>query len=63
MSDGVDRTYLFIDGGYLRECYREAMIDFFGKEGELDFMAVKNHNGGNIRPRNNAGRVFFIGRT
>jgi uncharacterized LabA/DUF88 family protein len=31
-----DRTYLFVDGEYLRQKHRQAMLDFFGVEGDLD---------------------------
>ena len=34
--------YAFVDGGYLREYYREAMRAFFGEEGALDFNLVRN---------------------
>jgi hypothetical protein len=44
----ADDTYLFIDGEYLRQIHREAMRDFFGKDGELDIHEAK-HQAGAIR--------------
>jgi hypothetical protein len=41
----ADDTYLFIDGEYLRQIYREAMRDFFGTDGELDIHAAKRPAG------------------
>lgn len=35
-------TYLFIDGEYLRQIHRQAMLDFFGVEGELDLSEPKD---------------------
>jgi hypothetical protein len=35
------KTYLFIDGAYLRARYREAMRGFYGQDGELDLGAVQ----------------------
>jgi len=34
-------TYLFIDGGYLRRNYAEAVRPWFGSDGEIDFRQVK----------------------
>jgi hypothetical protein len=31
-----DETYLFIDGEYLRQSYRDAMHSMFDKDGDLD---------------------------
>jgi hypothetical protein len=45
-------TYLFIDGGYLRERYREKMTNFFGVEAELDFAAILRSV--------NAKRAFYL---
>jgi uncharacterized LabA/DUF88 family protein len=36
-------TYLFIDGNYLDQAYKSLIEPFFGKPGELDFMAVRGH--------------------
>jgi len=35
-----DRTYLFIDGEYLRRIHREAMQSFFGADGDLELSAL-----------------------
>jgi len=35
-----DRTYLFIDGEYLRQRHREAMREFFGVDGELELSPI-----------------------
>ena len=44
----ADDTYLFIDGEYLRQIHRQAMLDFFSVEGELDIFEAKR-NAGAIR--------------
>ncbi|SRR6266699_6895829 len=38
-------TYLFIDGEYLRQIHRQAMLDFFGVDGELDILEAKREAG------------------
>jgi hypothetical protein len=40
----ADDTYLFIDGEYLRQIHREAMRDFFGKDGELGSRPARNRH-------------------
>jgi hypothetical protein len=45
-------TYLFIDGEYLRRIHRQAMLDFFGVDGELDTLEAKREAG--------ALRAFFL---
>jgi uncharacterized LabA/DUF88 family protein len=47
----ADRTYLFIDGEYLRRRHHEAMASFFGVHGELDIFPLKRESG--------ARRVYF----
>ena len=41
----ADDAYLFIDGEYLRQIHRQAMLDFFGVEGELDISEAKRMAG------------------
>ncbi len=36
----AERTYLFIDGEYLRQRHREAMREFFGIDGELELSPI-----------------------
>jgi uncharacterized LabA/DUF88 family protein len=53
-----DITYLFVDGGYLRQKYAENMRRVFGDHGELDFQTVHNWFYGRVQsaiPR----RVFY----
>lgn len=38
-------TYLFIDGEYLRQIHRQAMLDFFDVDGELDILEAKREAG------------------
>src|ERR1700676_3971056 len=38
-------TYLFIDGEYLRQRHRQAMMDFFGVHGELDVWKILRQSG------------------
>lgn len=33
-------TYLFIDGGYLRQRYQESVRPWFGNDGEIDFSTI-----------------------
>jgi hypothetical protein len=33
-------TYLFIDGGYVLECYRKCMTGLFAADGDLDFTGI-----------------------
>jgi uncharacterized LabA/DUF88 family protein len=40
-----DRRYLFIDGGYLRQRYTEAMQKFLGVDGSLDVRTLKDQFG------------------
>jgi uncharacterized LabA/DUF88 family protein len=47
----VDRTYVFIDGEYLRHRHREEMSRFFGVDGELELSPIMKHAG--------ATRVYF----
>ena len=35
------RTYLFIDGGYLRRNYANAVRPWFGSDGEIDFFELR----------------------
>jgi len=35
-------TYLFIDGGHLRQYYAETVRPWFGSEGEIDFVQIKD---------------------
>jgi len=37
----LNRTYLFIDGAYLKKSYKDAMRRFLGLEGELDYRALR----------------------
>jgi hypothetical protein len=36
-------TYLFIDGGYIRRCYSEAVQPWFGTGGEIEFAFIRTH--------------------
>jgi uncharacterized LabA/DUF88 family protein len=47
----ADRTYLFIDGEYLRRRHHEAMVDFFQVDGDLDIFPLRREAG--------ARRVYF----
>jgi uncharacterized LabA/DUF88 family protein len=46
-----DRTYVFIDGEYLRQRHREEMTRFFGVEGDLDISSIMRET--------DATRVYF----
>jgi|SRR5262249_8687979 len=37
--------YLFVDGRYLRADYSRTIREWFGNDGEIDFVQVKNHFG------------------
>ncbi len=39
-SQLTERTYVFIDGEYLRQRHREVMRDFFGVDGELELSPI-----------------------
>ena len=39
------QTYLFIDGEYLRQIHRDAMDGFFGVDGDIDFLPIKEQAG------------------
>ena len=38
----AENRYLFVDGGYLRKIYTKYMNDFFGVDGEINLLLVKN---------------------
>ena len=40
----ADDTYLFIDGEYLRQIHREAILGFFGVEAELDISGAMDQD-------------------
>lgn len=41
MSQILEPTYLFIDGGHLRKYYAEGVREWFGNSGEINFTALK----------------------
>jgi hypothetical protein len=51
MLNIAQQTYVFIDGQYLRQRHREAMMAFFGVEGDLDLSPIMKQAG--------ASRVYF----
>ncbi len=42
MSQILEPTYLFIDGGHLRQYYAEGVREWFGNEGEINFTFIKS---------------------
>jgi uncharacterized LabA/DUF88 family protein len=40
-----DHNYLFIDGGYLRECYSRTIRGYFREEGKLHFPTIRGNIG------------------
>jgi hypothetical protein len=42
MKQFLEPTYLFIDGGHLRQYYGEGVRDWFVNDWEIDFAILKN---------------------